>query len=297
MPRRYPRASRSSIRAAVGWRSRYTPRAVPEQLTRKQVELILHRTAELEQRDDSALELLTPQDLERVAEELGMSQAALHQALAESRAGALVPAEKRTLVDQVFGRGVIEARRFVPGDASTARSAVDRFLQEQGFQIKRNLGHAQTWEAARDWWTRIRRSFRAGAYRLPRDVEIEVRVADVPGGPHPVLVSLRVDAARARSTRVGSAAASLIAGAAIGVGGLMVLPMPAELFAIAGGGIAGLGGSWLSRSSFRDERERLAVAVERFLDFLEHEPVPAKSERGGDPITRLVEFLSGNWWR
>jgi hypothetical protein len=277
--------------------STYNRRAVPEQLTRQQVDLILRRTAELEQRDDSALDLMTPQDLERIADELGMSQAALHQALAESRAGALVPLEERTLVDRVFGRGIIEARRFVPGDVAAARSAVDRFLQEQGFQIKRNLGHAQTWEAARDWWTRVRRAFPSGAYRLPRDVEIEVRVADVPGGPHPVLVSLRVDAVRARSSRVGSAAASLIAGVAIGVGGLLVLPMPTELLAIAGGGIAGLGGTWISRSSFRSERERLTVAVERFLDFLGHEPAPAKSERAGDPITRLVEFLSGDWWR
>jgi hypothetical protein len=37
---------------------------MPEQLTRKQVELILRRTAELEQRDDDALDNLTPQDLE-----------------------------------------------------------------------------------------------------------------------------------------------------------------------------------------------------------------------------------------
>jgi hypothetical protein len=87
---------------------------MPEQLTPKQVELILARTADLEQRDDSALEALTPQDLERVAEELGMSQAALQQALAESRAGVLVPVGERTLVDQVFGGRFIEARRFVP---------------------------------------------------------------------------------------------------------------------------------------------------------------------------------------
>jgi hypothetical protein len=269
---------------------------MPEQLTPKQVELILARTAELEQRHDNALEALTPQDLERVAEELGMSQAALQQALAESRAGVLVPVGERTLVDQVFGARFIEARRFVPGDAATVRIAVDRFLQEQGFQLKRNLGDAQIWEASHDWWTRMRRAFRSGAYRLPRDVEIEVRVTDMRGGPHRVLVALRVDATSARTTRVGAAAASVLAGAAAIGGAAWLLPMPLEVLAIGAGGIAGLGGTWASRSSFRSERERLSVALERFLDFLEHEPQqPSQSPQ--DPIKRLADFLSSDWWR
>lgn len=85
---------------------------MPEQLTRKQVELVLRRAAELEQRDENALDTLTPQELERVADELGMSRDALNQALAESRAGALVAEEERTLLDRVFGGRIIEARRF-----------------------------------------------------------------------------------------------------------------------------------------------------------------------------------------
>lgn len=269
---------------------------MPEQLTRKQVELVLRRAAELEQRDENALDMLTPGDLERVADELGMSRDALNQALAESRAGALVAPEERTALDRLFGSRVIEARRFVPGTAAHLRLAVDQFLEEQGFQLKRNLGQAQVWESGRDWRTRMRRAMRAGAYRLPRDVEIEVRIAEVPGGPHPVLVALRVDATQARATRVGAATASVIAaGLAIGAGALL-LPMPIELVAIGGGSIAGVGGSWLSRSSYRDARERLTVAIERFLDFLEHEPPPTP-QRSPDPIKRIVDFLSGDWWR
>ncbi|CAN5563316.1 hypothetical protein BH11MYX1_BH11MYX1_54140 [soil metagenome] len=269
---------------------------MPEQLTRKQVELVLRRAAELEQRDETALDTLTPQDLEGVADELGMSQVALHQALAESRAGALVADEERTVLDRLFGRRIIEARRFVPGEAASLRIAVDQFLQAQGFVLKRNLGHAQLWEAGRDLRTRMRRALRAGAYRLPRDIEIEVRITGVPGGPHPVLVALRVDATRARTTRVGAAAASWIAAALVIGGGALVLPMPTELLAIGGGGLAGVGGSWLSRSNYRDECERLTVAVERFLDFLEHEPLPVHQPSQA-PIKRIVDFLSREWWR
>ena len=269
---------------------------MPEQLTRKQVELVLRRATELDQKNETALETLTPQDLERVADELGMSREALNQALAESRAGALVPEEDRTALDTLFGRRIIEARRFVPGDVANLRLAVDRFLEEQGFQLKRNLGHAQVWEFGRDWRTRMKRALKAGSYKLPRDIEIEVRIAEIPGGPHPVLVALRIDATRARNTRVGTATASVIAGViAIGAGAVL-LPMPTELLAIGGGGLAGVGGSWLSRSNYRNECERLIIAVERFLDFLEHEPPPAP-QRKADPIKRLVDFLSSDWWR
>ncbi len=269
---------------------------MPEQLTRKQVELILRRATDLEQRNENALEVLTPQDLERVADELGMSRDSLNQALAESRAGVLVSEEERTVLDRFFGRRIIEARRFVPGDAASVRLAVDQFLDDQGFQLKRNLGEAQVWEAGRGWWTRVRRAMQARTYRLPRDIEIEVRVTDVPGGPHPVLVVLRVDATRSRSSHLGAAAVSLAAGALVVGGGALLLPMPLELLAIGGGGLAGLGGTWLSRSTFREERERLTVAVERFLDFLEHESRPV-NEPARDPLKRLGDFLSREWWR
>lgn len=184
----------------------------------------------------------------------------------------------------------------MPGDVATLRAAVDQFLEAQGFQRKRNLGHVQVWELGRDWRTRMRRALKAGAYRIPRDVEIEVRVTEVPGGPHPVLVALRVDATRARATRVGTATASVIA-AGIGIAAsAALLPMPLEALAIGGGGLAGVGGSWLSRASYRTECARLTVAVERFLDFLEHEPPPAP-QRSPDPLKRLVDFLSREWWR
>jgi hypothetical protein len=269
---------------------------MPEQLSRKQVELILRRTAELERRDDDALDTITAEDLERVASELGLSQDALRQAIAESRAGVLGPEQERTLLDRLFGGRIIDARRFVPGDVETARAAVEHFLREQGFEIKRNLGDVKVWEPARDWWTRVRAAFRAGAYRLPRDVEVAVRIAATPGGPHPVLVSLRVDATRARGSRVGGAAASVVVGAAIAVGGAIMLPMPIELATAAAGALAGVGGGLASRGAYRSERERLSIALERFLDFLEHEEA-SRSPAPRDPVTRLIDFLSRDWWK
>ena len=179
-----------------------------------------------------------------------------------------------------FGGRFIEARRFVPGDAATVRIAVDRFLKEQCFQLKRNLGHAQIWEAAHDWWTRMRRAFRPGAYRLPRDVEIEVRVTDVP--------EVRTAcSSRCASMRPRTDAASWCGGGIRdrrcggGRWGSVAAPHAAR-------GTRDWSrkhrGSWrhvASRSSFRNERERLSVALERFLDFLEHEPTTTQPIAAG----------------
>lgn len=267
-----------------------------EQFSRRQVELILRRTAELERRQDDSAEAITPADLEKVAQELGMSTDALKQAMAESRAGLLETREEGGVVARVFGASTIEARRFVPGDLAGVRSAVERFFAEQGFEVKRHRGETQIWEASRDFWTRVRLAFRKGSYRLPRDVDIEVLVTHVPGGPQPVLVRMRVDASRLRGSAVGGATAGLIVGAAGAVVGAVLLPIPIELATWAGGAAIGALGVAGGRSSYRTSRERLQTALERFLDFLEHSPPPAPRAKQ-DPISRVLEFLSGDWWQ
>ena len=265
-----------------------------EQFSRRQVELILRRTAELERKREDSMEAISTDDLEKVAAELGMSQEALRQALAESRAGMLT-AEEATFLDRFFGSGLVEARRFVPTDLARTRAAVERFLQEQGFQIKRHRGDITVWEPARDLWSWLRRTFRGGPYRLPRELDIEVRVAEMPGGPHPVLVQLKVDAHRLRGTSVGGSVAAVVLGTGIAIAGSVLLPLPTELALWAAGAGAGTIGVVGARSSYRKERERLEIALERFLDFLEHEPpqlAPAQ-----DPFSRLAEFLNRDWWR
>src|SRR5688572_22478152 len=128
-----------------------------EQFSRRQVELILRRTAELERKREDSVDTIDAGDLEKVAAELGLSQEALRQALAESRAGMLT-AEEATFLDRFFGPGLVEARRWVPTDLARTRAAVERFLQEQGFQIKRHRGDITVWEPARDLWSWLRRT-------------------------------------------------------------------------------------------------------------------------------------------
>ena len=269
-----------------------------EQFSRRQVELILRRTAELERRGDEALDAIGADDLEKVAAELGLSQEALRQALAEARAGMLAPEEAHSLLDRLLGGRLIEARRFVPGEADAVRATVERFMEEQGFQIRRQRQEITVWEPAQGMASWLRRAFGGRtAFRLPREVDVEIRIAAVPGGPHPVLVQLRIDARRLRSARAGGAALALVLGAGMAVLGAQLLPMPVELVAWGAGTTAGVAGAWGGRRSYLATRERLQVALERFLDFLEAAPSRPASAPAADPISRLVDFLSRDWWR
>jgi hypothetical protein len=60
-----------------------------DQFSRRDVELILRRTAEFELHRDGTLEQTSSEDLEQIAHELGMSKTSLRRAMTEARAGLL----------------------------------------------------------------------------------------------------------------------------------------------------------------------------------------------------------------
>ena len=264
-----------------------------EDLSRRQVELILRRTAELERKsggtDDTAL---TPAELEKVASELGLSGPALQRAIAESRAGLLADEAPQGLVDRVFGPTTVVAARHVPGVPGDVRKIVDRFLEAQGFQVKRHHGERTVWERAPGIWSSVRRALQGGAVSLPRDVELDVQVSLVPGGAYPTFVSLRADASRVRGRHVGGATAALVGGAAVATVGAFLLPIPIELATWAGGALAAGGGVLGARASYRGDRTHLTDALERFLDFLEHDPTKATAG-SSDPLSRLADLARG----
>jgi hypothetical protein len=268
-----------------------------EEFSRREVEMILRRTAELELHREQSLERTTPAELEKVARELGLSEEALRQAMGEARAGLLVTEDEPGFLDRAFGPALIEAHRHVPGNVAWVRGAVERFLDQQGFQLKRNRGEITEWEPSRTVWTWFKRAFRAGPYRLPRDVDIQVRISEVPGGDHPVLVQLRADTRDLRRSRAITSGVALAVGTGVAATGAALLAMPVELALWGAGGAVGVGGALLARSSYRGNREQLQTGLERFLDFLEHAPPPPLPETRRDPFSSLVEFLANGWRR
>jgi hypothetical protein len=263
---------------------------VSEQLSRRQVALILQRTAELERQRTPASEAITGDDLRKIADELGLSSEALSQALAENKAGLLDPGEPASLLDRVYGKASVVVRRFVPGTAASVQATLDRYFREQTFDIKRRGPDWIIWERQTGMMSAFKR-MGAGPYRLPGGLEYHVRVAELPGGPHPVLVQIEVDVGRLRDARVRNAVTAAALGTAGAVAGVILLPSPVELLAVAGGLGMGVGGPWRGRTFFRDSRASLEAGLDRLLDFLEHEPTRVNPAKPRDPISRFVDFL------
>jgi hypothetical protein len=267
---------------------------VTDQVSRRDVALILQRTAELEQQGAAADEAVSRDELVKIGEELGLSKQALGQALAESRAGLLAAKPESTLLDRVYGESVVVARRFVPGTAQEVRAHVEAMFGDQGFVALRPPEDGYRWTRNR----RMRITFRRGRnVWLPGNARYDVRVAELPGGKHPVLVQVEADIARLRRGRAHNAITAVLIGAMGAVIGAFVAPMPVELVPMIGGaGLATLGPMW-GRSYYREVRDQLELALAALLDELEREPPRAEPQQQRDVVSRLfgsiLESLTG----
>jgi hypothetical protein len=266
---------------------------VSDQVSRRDVALILQRTAELEQQGAAAEEAVSRDELQKIGEELGMSKEALAQALAESRAGMLAPRPESTVLDRVYGGSVVTARRFVPGTISDVRARIEAVFGEHGFVALRPPEEGYRWTRSRGVRVPLRRHRK---YWLPANARYDVRVAELPGGKYPVLVQVDADLGRVRRGRANNAVTAFLIGAIGAAIGVFVTPMPIELVPVLGGaGLATLGPMW-GRAYYRELRDELEMAVAGLLDELEREPVRVE-QPPRDPISRwfgsLIDSLTG----
>jgi hypothetical protein len=247
-------------------------------LTRREVDEVLRRAAELESRrlgkgagageddegDPQGTHLPEP-DVFRLGQEAGLSEDALREALVDLRTGALgreghPPSPWEIIVT-----------RTVPGEPEPVARAVERFLRDQLMTIRRHHGARIEWQRARGLWPGLMRSLefaRRFAFGPVARVETHVEAAGDGGGTH---VSFRIDLGPWRRDRlvraVGRAATAF---GCFGLGGAWLLPgfgLPDVMALLAGGGIAG-GLVALEQRRFAHSREEVAVAPERFLDLL-----------------------------
>jgi hypothetical protein len=266
---------------------------VSDQVSRRDVALILQRTAELEQQG-AADDAVSRDELLKIGEELGVSTQALGQALAESRAGLLAPITDSTLLDRIYGESVVVARRFVPGTVAEVRAHVEAVFGDQGFVALRPAEEGYRWTRS----SRVRMTYHRGhKFWLPTTARYDVRVVELPGGKHPVLVQIEADIARVRRGRANNALTAVLVGAIGAVIGALVAPMPIELAPVLGGaGLATLGPMW-GRSYYREVRDELELALAGLLDELEREPVRVAQQAPRDPVSRffgsILDALTG----
>lgn len=245
-----------------------------DKLTRKQVDFVLRRAAEIDTRtaetqERSLAEWLSVGEVMRLGEEAGLRREAVAQALTEMQRGVPLEPEEGGALARALGGSRIVVTRVVPGGAEAVRRAVDRFLRDQLMTVRRHHGDRVEWERAQGIWPGLVRSLdfsKRYAFSLVSRVETTI-TEDAEG----TSVTFNIDLSemrRERFTHMGLRSA--MAFALLGLGGAAVLPGFGvyDLMALASGGVAAGGIFAMERRRYLESRGRVAIAPERFLDLL-----------------------------
>lgn len=237
-----------------------------DRLPRPDAEAVIRRAAELDT-DPVVDGRLDRAALTAAADEVGISPAAVHRALAEYDAGVLTREPPKP---SVIGPALVVAARTLDLPPDMASAAVERWLTQQTYVLRRRQGPTTRWERRKDLIAGIRRKV---------DVTKRIQLAD----PDHVTASvLEVDGGRSL-VRLEADLTTLRTGLGLGLVGAPALLAPATgtflavitgevLFAagavplgaaLAGAGLVG------SRRTLRSTLTGTEQVLEGFLDRLE----------------------------
>lgn len=245
-------------------------------LTYDQVELVLRRAAEIEQRTEGQSDRVTPEELEKLGEEVGLSKTAVRTAMVELRTNALVPyTGGGGPLDRVFGPSKIVVQRTVPESAERVRHLVRRWMESQLFRIKRNFGERLVWERTEGFFDTIKRALDINSqYSLTEVQEVETIVTEVPfsdGTQTDVRFAFDLGEKRADSAKGAFIGAGLCAAAGLVTAFAADLAFPLLLLPAVGGPAIGAGVIGGAATGYRKESDKVRAAFELFLDQIEHE--------------------------
>ncbi|HVV15903.1 MAG TPA: hypothetical protein VHH90_01770 [Polyangia bacterium] len=247
-----------------------------DKLTRREVDFVLRRAAEIDTETASASEpasdeSLTVTELVRLGEEAGLRPEAVEQALLEMNRGAPIDPEDGGALTRALGASRVVVSRVVSAPLETVRRAVDRFLREQLMTVRRHHGERVEWERAQGLWPGLVRSLdfsKRYAFALVTRVET-VLLPEADGDR--TAVTFNIDLTEMRRERFGQMGMrAAMAFLLFGVGGALMVPGSAvyDLVALAGGGVAAGGIFAIERRRYLESRSRVQLAPERFLDLL-----------------------------
>ncbi|QGG95146.1 hypothetical protein [Actinomarinicola tropica] len=252
-------------------------------LTHEQVAEVLARAAELDASGSIAPmlpELVAPSVVEEAAVEAGLSRTAVRRALSELvpvRPG--LPQERPALPT---GNAITAVRR-VPGDPDRVRARVERFLRRQVFAQQRIFDSGSRWVPRRGLVATTRRAFDVGG-RLHLDAvrAVDVQVVADPLRDGYAVVRIDLDVTPVRQRQAGVAAGGAATGAA--VGGTLVVLNGLEMVLLGAplGVSIAAAGWWGGRLLARRSVTEIDVAINGFLDRLEHDAPPTERRGTGE---------------
>lgn len=250
-------------------------------VSRERLELVIRRAAELYAREADTGDLLSEDEVLRIAEELGLPTRLARQALFElpAEAGGEDSGVARRLLG---GAGVVAARAIAAPEAKVLAALQEHLVRGEYMSVVRNRQGRMKLAPASDMASAIARGFkRSGKRHLiarSEEVDVSVRALDT-GSAH---VAVDVDLTNKRSeylwggvaggaavgATAGSAAFAAVAAALGGIGA----PEAAILASGAGavGLVAGVGaGLKMAAASFRKRLRMARTEIEGLLDRVE----------------------------
>lgn len=232
---------------------------------------MLRRAAELDTPSLEQPDALDETVVREAAREVGLSEAAVEQAVAEWRAGVLAPLPALAVDRRVGLPGWVAAEGQVALSPGAAAAALEQWLRGQWFERRRVRGAESDWAPRRGVLASARRAADLDhRLRLTGADRLRVCVAPARSGARVRLV------ADLSHTRTGLLAGFVAAPAVLAAGGtaavLMGAGAPEVLLALpAAGGVGGLG--WVgARSVLLRRHVALREELERVIDGLADEP-------------------------
>lgn len=246
-------------------------------LTAEQVAAVLRRAAEIESEveraggGDGDPTSIDAASVEAAAEEVGLSPAAVRQAVAELQVGSLAPEpapppRRPALRRSSAPSHLVAEQRVVATPPATALAVLDGLLGQQMFAARRRGPDSAVFRPRDDMVAKLRRSLDfAGHIRLDGVAGVTAVATPVEGG---TLVRVEAEMQATRQSIVGGSAATGAAttlftgvvGALVHEPGLVLVAFPAGA-AVAAGGVRVRGRRWDQQR--RDVHDALTLILDR----------------------------------
>lgn len=250
-------------------------------VSRERLELVIRRAAELYAREADTGDMLTEEEVLRIAEELGLPTRLARQALFEVSPGEAV--EDGGIAERLLGAAdVVATRAIAAPERSVADAIQEHLIRREYLSVVRHRGGRMKLAPASDVASVIARGFKRSGKRhlVTRSESVDVAVRALDGASAHVLVD--VDLTNKRGEYLwsgvlgGTAAGATVGGVAFaaiaaGMGGVGA---PEAALVASGVGLvgiaAGLGaGLKLAAGSFRKRLRVARTEIEGLLDRIE----------------------------
>ena len=264
---------------------------VPARVDRAALERILQRAAELQAGEHDVGEGMTPDEVVKLGDEVGIPGRYLRQAMLEEQSR-LPGRESKGIIDQIVGPNELSAARVVRGDAGAAERALFEWIDKNELLVlQRQQPGRISWERMTGIQAAMRRGISTfegvrARFMLARADVVRATITPLEAGFCHVTLAAEVSGAR-RAVVGGAAtlgATGLVsAGVLTALNAFWLIPL---LPALGGAGLA-----WIVTRSYRPIADRVQLGLERALDYVEGHAVKASHELP-DRGPGLIELLT-----